>query len=129
MDIFTELFGAIESLKTGNVVGVGGILMFAVRLYRMIPNAPWPSQKWNWLVALVIFLVGFLVAMFTGVFGFGLSWGAAVLAALGVAVNAAGLNGVTSAIGAAVMPPQSTPVVSPFRAAASIVLPPAKIER
>lgn len=116
----SDIIAAIDSIKAGSVVGIGGLLTVLIRVYRSIPKAPWPEEKWNWLIVLVTFLVGFLAAMFTGVFGFGLGWGPAVLAALGVAVNAAGFNSVTKTVGQA-LPPQ--PVASPFRAAASIVIP------
>lgn len=120
--LISNLLEAVNSLRAGSVVGVGGILMVVVRFYRMM-GGPWPSEKWSWLVALVTFLVGLLGALFTGVFGFGLSWGSALLAALGVAVNAAGLHSVTKSVGNA-LPPQKAPVESPFRKAASLLLPP-----
>lgn len=119
-NVITDIMEAVESLKAGSVVGVGAILTVLIRVYRMIPKAPWPKEKWNWVIVLVTFVVGFLAAMFTGVFGFGLGWGPSVLAALGVAVNAAGFNSVTKAAAQA-LPPQ--PVESPFRKAASVVIP------
>jgi len=125
MDFLSDLLASIEQLRAGNVIGVGGVLMFAIRLYRAFPNAPWPSERYAWLVPAVTFFVGFLAAMLTGVFGFGLGWGAAIMAALGVAVNAAGLHNITSAIGA-----QTTnriPAASPFRSMASLVLPAPKV--
>lgn len=128
MDIFPELLHAIDNLRAGNVVGIGALLTFAIRLYRTIPNAPWPKPQHNWIVLLCTFVVGFLIALLTGVFGFGLSWGAAVIAGLGVATNAIGIHSATQAIGGAVRNPQSTPVESPFRKAASIILPPPRIK-
>ena len=92
-NVVADIMEAINSLKAGSVVGVGGVLMVVVRVYRML-GGPWPTEKWHWLVTLCLFLVGLVASMLTGVFGFGLSWGSAILAALGVAVNAAGLNSV-----------------------------------
>lgn len=118
MDFITEILAGIDALKAGNVVGVGALMTALIKAYRMIPNAPWPREGWGWLVALVTFVIGFLVAMFTGVFGFGLGWGPSVMAALGVAINASGFYNV----GKAVNPLRSQYNKNP----ASITLPPPK---
>lgn len=127
MELFETLTFAIDNLRAGNVVGIGALLTFAIRLYRLVPGAPWPKPQHHWIVLLCTFVIGFVIALFTGVFGFGLSWGAAIIAGLGVATNAIGIHSATQAIGGAVRNPQITPVESPFRKAASIVLPPPRI--
>jgi uncharacterized membrane protein len=124
MELIETLTFAIDNLRAGNVVGVGALLTFAIRAYRLIPGAPWPRQQHHWIVLLVTFLVGFLVALLTGVFGFGLTWPAAVMAGLGVATNAIGIHSATQAIGSAVRNAPDSPVESPFRKAASVILPP-----
>lgn len=125
-NVLGEIMEAVNSLKAGSVVGVGGVLTVAIRVYRMF-GGPWPGEKWGWLVTLVTFVVGLLAALFTGVFGFGLGWGPAVLAALGVAVNAAGFHSVSKTAGEALPPVKKEYKLSPFGKAASVLIP--RVER
>lgn len=122
-NIIGDIMAAVADLKAGSVAGVGALLTVAVRVYRMF-GGPWPSEKWGWLVTLVTFIVGMLAAMLTGVFGFSMGWGPAVLAALGVAVNAAGFHATTKAVGRALPAvEEKTFKESPFRSVGSLLIP------
>lgn len=102
MDVFTDIFSSINEIKAGSVVGIGGLMAAVVRLYKMVPGAPWPKEKHNWIVSVALFFGGLLTSVLTGALGFNAPWGEAVMTGLGVAVNAAGIHTVTSQLGAAV---------------------------
>lgn len=125
MQEIADLFNLIPALKTGQMGAAGALIMLVVRIYRMIPGAPWPKEKWQWVVQLVVFILSFVASMLVGALAGGIGWGAAAAAAFGVAATAITGHEVTKSLGAALRAPVPKGYVpSPFRDAASLVLPP-----
>lgn len=129
MDAITEIFGLIPSLKAGEMGAAGALITLLIRVYRLIPGAPWPSDKWQWLVHLVTFVLAFVASMLVGALAGGLGWAAAAVSAFGIAATAITGHEVTKALGKAVRAPEPDVYQpSPFRAAASLLVPAPKVK-
>jgi len=124
--VFNDLTEAISQIKAGNVVGIGILISIIIRGYRMIPKAPWTTDKTAWIVPVVVFVVGLLASLFTGVFAFHMTWGTSIVAAIGVAVNAAGFHSITKTAGQALLAPAEQPTNSLIKKVGSLILPPPK---
>lgn len=101
-EVFKSISDAINQIKGKNIVGVASALVALIRLYRMIPKAPWVPAGKEWIVQLSLFWVGYIISALTGALGLGMTWEQAFAGALAVAVNASGIHTVTKAAGQAI---------------------------
>lgn len=124
MDIITEIMGIIPQLKAGQIGAVGTALMLAVRLYRAIPGAPWPSEGKKWIAQIIIAAIGIGVSVPLAIFVGGMSIPAAIFSGLSMALTAVGEHKITQAIGSAVRTPQPAFAANPWRSPTSLLLPP-----
>lgn len=101
------IFDAINQVRSGNVAGIGALVMMLIRMYKG-SGLPWP-EKYAWSIHLASGLLSFVVSLFAGRYGFGADWGVAAYTAAGAAVTASGLHEATKSIGAAVREPSEKP--------------------
>lgn len=98
-EVFRSISDAINQIKGKDILGVSSALVALIRLYRMVPKAPWVPQGKEWAVQLGLFWVGYVVSALTGALGFNMTWEQAFAGALAVAVNASGIHVVTKSAG------------------------------
>lgn len=104
-EAFQSISDAINQIKGKDILGVSSALVALIRLYRIIPKAPWVPANLEWVVQVGLFWVGYIAAALTGALGFKMGWGDALVGAVAVAVNASGIHAVTRAAGQIVRTP------------------------